>query len=266
MFARGPISVHRQLGPVRSPKPYVTASQLIIFTLFAVFLVVFVLWRRARLAIAMMALLLFWLLSAGWLTAPLLALVQHGASSYPPPRFGERTVIVVLGAGTSNDVHGVLVPKPDALPRIATAASLYARCKQQARHCEVIISGGNPQGHAAAEADNYAPYLLRAQVAREDVVLENTSRTTYENAEHVARILRSERYDSLILVTSAYHMPRALMDFHRFGLTPDPVASNMRVAKCGILPRRPNLASANIALHELIGMAQFYVYRALGWF
>ncbi len=216
--------------------------------------------------IAIAAPLLFWLLSAGWLTAPLLALVQHDASSYPPPRFGERTVIVVLGAGTRYDAHGVLVPKPDALPRIATAASLYARCKQQARHCEVIVSGGNPQRHSAAEADNYGPFLLRAHVAREDVVLENTSLTTYENAQHVARILRGERYDSLMLVTSAYHMPRALMDFHRFGLTPDPVASNVRVAKRGIVPRRPNLASANIALHELIGIAQFRVYRALGWF
>jgi uncharacterized SAM-binding protein YcdF (DUF218 family) len=249
-----------------SPKPYVTASQLIIFTLFAVFLAVFVLWRRARIAIAIAALALFWLLSAGWLTAPLLASLQYDASSYPPPRFGDRTVIVVLGAGTRYDAKGTLWPKPDALPRIATAASLYAHCKRQARHCEVIVSGGNPQRHSQAEADNYAPYLLRAHVPREDVVLENTSLTTYENAQHVARILRGEHYDSLILVTSAYHMPRALMDFHRFGLTPDPVASNARVAKRGILPRRPNIASANIALHELIGIVQFHVYRALGWF
>ncbi|WP_425452803.1 YdcF family protein [Trinickia dinghuensis] len=239
---------------------------MIIFTLFALFSAVFVLWRRARKVIAVAALALFWLLSAGWLTAPVLALVQHDASHYPPPTFGPRTIIVVLGAGTEYDRHGALVPKSDALSRLATTASLYAQCKQGNRHCEIIISGGNPQRHPATEAQTYAPYLTEAHVARDDLVLEKASLTTYENAEFVARILHSERYDSLMLVTSAYHMPRALLDFHRFGLTPEPVASSGKIVRCGLLPRLPNLIAANVALHELIGMAQFYVYRALGWF
>jgi uncharacterized SAM-binding protein YcdF (DUF218 family) len=239
---------------------------LIIFTLFVLFSVIFVLWRRARKAIAVTAIALFWLLSAGWLTAPLLAAVQHDALHYPPPRFGQRTVIVLLGGGTRHDPHGVLIPKPDAFARIATAASLYAQCKQQNLHCQVIISGGDPEHHSLAEAQTYAPYLLAANVARDDIVLEDTSLTTYENAENVARILRTERYDSLMLVTSAYHMPRALLDFHRFGLAPEPVASSGRTARCGLKPRRPNLYAANVALHELIGIAQFHVYRALGWF
>lgn len=224
------------------------------------------LWRRARKAIAVAGLALFWLLSAGWLTAPLLAAVQDGALSAPPPRFGPRTVIVMLGSGTRFEHDRTLVPQRDALPRIATTASLYAQCKQQDLRCKVIMSGGNPQEHPASEADTYAPYLLRAHVAPDDLVLENKSLTTYENAKYVARILHSESYDSLMLVTSAYHMPRALMDFRRFGLAPEPVPSNERVARRGLLPRRSNLTAANIALHELIGMAQFHVYRALGWF
>lgn len=250
----------------RQPKPYVTLSQLIIFTLFALFSAVFVLWRRARKAIIVAALALFWLLSAGWLTAPLLAAVQGDAAHYLPPKFGPRTVIVMLGAGTRHDSQGRLVPMPGVFPRIAKVASLYAQCKQANRHCEVIVSGGNPDEHEASEADTYAPYLLEAHVARDDLVLENESLTTYENAKYVARILRNEHYDSLMLVTSAYHMPRALLDFHRFGLAPQPVAARGRVVRCGLLPRRPNLASANVALHELIGLAQFHVYRALGWF
>lgn len=256
---------HRELRQV-SPKPYVTLSQLIIFTLFALFSVIFVLWRRARKVIAAIALILFWLLSAGWLTAPLLAAVQHDALHYPPPRFGEHTVIVLLGGGTRRDPQGTLIPRDDALPRIATAASLYGQCKRQSRNCQVIVSGGDPEHHSEAEADNYAPFLLAANVAKSDLVLENTSLTTYENAEHVARILRNEHYDSLMLVTSAYHMPRALLFFHRFGLAPEPVASSGRSARCSLKPRRPNLFAANLALHELIGIAQFHVYRALGWY
>lgn len=258
MYHRG-----KRLG---SPKPYVTPSQLIVFTLFVLLSAVFVLWRRARKAIAATALVLFWLLSAGWLTAPLLAAVQRDALHYPPPRFGERNVIVMLGGGTQHDPQGNLVPKPDVFSRIATAASLYAQCKQESQHCKVIVSGGDPERHSTPEAENAAPYLLAANVAPDDLILENASLTTYENAEYVARILHTEHYDSLMLVTSAYHMPRALLDFHRFGLEPEPVASSGRSARCGLKPRRPNLFAANVALHELIGIAQFYVYRALGWF
>lgn len=263
--AHGPFNVS-PLQATLSPKPYVTLSQLIIFTLFALFSVLFVLWRRARKAIAIAALALFWLLSAGWLTAPLLASVQGDAERAPPPRFGERNVIVVLGGGTRYDQSGRLVPKPDVMTRIEKTSSLYAQCKQRTPHCEVIVSGGNPQRHTASEAQTYAPYLLQANVAASDLVLEDASLTTYENAKYVARILHSERYDSLMLVTSTYHMPRAVMDFQRFGLTPQQTASVGRTVRRGLLPRRPNLASANIALHELIGIAQFHVYRALGWF
>lgn len=174
----------------------------------------------------------------------------------------------MLGSGTEYDSQGRLIPKKDASARIVKAASLYAACKKRgpAAECTVIVSGGNPQRHEASEADTYAPYLLRLNVAHDDIALENTSRNTYENAQHVAQMLHDRRYDSLILVTSAYQMPRALLDFDRFGLSPQPVISNARKVRRGLLPRLSNLVNANIALHELIGIAQFRVYRALGWF
>lgn len=226
------------------------------------------LWRRARIAIAVLAAVMFWLLAAGWLAAPLLDWAQGGALDTPRVHFGKSTVIVMLGTGTEHDGDGVLVPKRDALIRIATTATLYAACKRSAPNadCTVIVSGGNPQRHEASEAENYAPYLLRLHVAPRDLLLETTSLNTYQNAGHVAHILRKRHYDSLILVTSAYQMERAMLDFDRFGLAPQPVISNAREITTGVLPRVDNLVNANIALHELIGRAQFHVYRALGWF
>lgn len=257
-----PLSVHNL-----PRNPYVTPSQLIIFTLFALFFAAFILWRRARPAVGITGIALFWLLGAGWLTAPLLDCAQSGTHGMTQARFGPRTVIVMLGSGTEHDDKGALIPKRDAWLRIDETGVLYAACKRSAAtSCKVIVSGGNPQRHEASEADTYAPYLLRLHVAREDLLLENTSRTTYENAEHVAHMLHDERYDSLIVVTSAYHMPRALLDFHRFGLAPQPVISNTRTVRTDALPRLSTLVAANIALHELIGIAQFHVYRAIGWF
>ncbi len=217
-------------------------------------------------ALLIAGLVLFWLIAAGWITAPLLAWAQRSPVLPTPPVFASRNAIVMLGSGTEYADDGTLMPKHDAFARITTSAALYAQCKQIARTCDVIISGGNPQRHTASEADTYLPWLLRKQVPRADIVLENRSRTTYENARFVSDIVQHAHYDTLILVTSAYQMPRALLDFHRFGMQPYPVISNTRHTEPGVLPRYDNLMNAETALHELIGVAQFHVYRAIGWF
>ncbi len=249
-----------------SRKSYVTPFKLILFTLLALFFAAFLLLRRQRSIIAIIALALFWLLSSGWLTAPLLAWAGRGANPVARATFSGRAAIVLLGSGTEYDNHGHLVPKRDAIARIEKTAALYADCTHVAVRCEVIVSGGNPQRHEATEADTYLPWLVERGVARRDIVLENRSLTTYENAKLVVPILQREHYDSTILVTSAHQMPRALLDFHRFGSFPQPVISNTRRAHPGVLPRYINLVNANIALHELIGIAQFHVYHAIGWF
>jgi uncharacterized SAM-binding protein YcdF (DUF218 family) len=221
---------------------------------------------RARVVLAVACVAVFWSLAAGWLTAPLLDWAQKQPYAVTPMNFAPRTVIVMLGTGTTYDADHRLVPRVDAYPRVATSAAVYAACKRSGSSCKVIISGGNPQRHEASEADTYLPYLLIQNVPRGDIILENQSLTTYQNARNVAAILRETPYDTVILITSAYQMRRALLDFHRFNLTPQPVISNTRHARLGVMPRIHNLVNANLALHELIGIAQFYVYRAIGWF
>ena len=221
---------------------------------------------RARTKIVIVAVALFWLLSAGWLTALFLAWAQAGTKPVAHATFSGSSAIILLGGGTDYDTNRQLIPKRDPIARIGKTADLYAACMRVAPRCTVIVSGGNPQHHEAAEADVYLPWLLRKGIAREDIVLENQSLTTYENARYVASILARAHYDSLILVTSAHHMRRALLDFGRFGYAPQPVVSNTRRAQTGLLPRYANLVNADLALHELIGIAQFHVYRALGWF
>jgi uncharacterized SAM-binding protein YcdF (DUF218 family) len=246
---------------------------LILIVFFAAILALFALWRRARRAIAALACVLFWLLASGWLTGILLDLAQppmyrtpYDPSKPLPVAFGPRTAIVVLGGGTHLNDDGVLVPRRDVYARLATATSLYGRCRQAGGVCRVIVSGGNPEHHAATEANTYGPYLLRGGVAPGDLTLENASLTTWQNARNVTELLRAQPADTLLLVTSAYHMPRAMLDFRRFGAQPVPVVSGVRRAQTGWLPRLVNLESAQTALHELIGIAQFHVYRMFGWF
>lgn len=230
------------------------------------------LWRSARWRVAAGAAIVFWLLATGWLSGVLLDYAQpemyrtpYDQAKIGPPNFGSRTAIVLLGGGTDYR-DGELVPKHDVYARIALAATLHAQCVRAGGVCRVIVSGGNPQHHASAEADNYTPYLLHAGVPGADLVIENQSLTTWQNARNVAPIVRAEDDETLLLVTSSYHMRRAMLDFRRFDMNPLPAVSNVRVVRRGLLPRAVNLEAAETALHELIGIAQFYVYRMIGWF
>ncbi|MBR8301588.1 YdcF family protein [Burkholderia dolosa] len=238
---------------------------MILFDSFVLLFICFMLCRKQRRFIAIAAVALFWLLSAGWLAAPLIAWAEAGVTPVERPEMHGQTTLILIGAGTHRTGTG-LQPPPDGNARIVKIAALYRACRQRAAHCTVVMSGGDPQHHGETEAAVYGRQLVAEGIAPADLVLEPNSRTTYENAKFTASILRSRHDDARILVTSSYQMRRALLDFRRFGIDPQPVYANRRTARTGWLPRWRNLVNAEQALHELIGIAQFHVYRRLGWF
>ncbi len=81
----------------------------------------------------------------------MLGLAQNGYLESRAPQFGPDTTIVLMGGGTDKTDSG-LVPKRDSMARVAVTATLYKQCR-------VMLSGGDPQHHGQAEADNYAPYV-----------------------------------------------------------------------------------------------------------
>jgi uncharacterized SAM-binding protein YcdF (DUF218 family) len=238
---------------------------LILFDSFVLLFVCFMLCRKRRRQIAIAGAAVFWLLATGWLAAPLIAWTEAGVTPVEHPDMHGRTTLITLGIGTRRGETGLQAP-PDGEARIRTTAALYRTCVQQATRCTVVMSGGDPQHHGETEAAVYGRRLVAEGVAPGDLVLEPNSRTTYENAKFTASILRSQHDDTRILVASSYQMRRALLDFRHFGIDPQPVYSNRRRAQLGWLPRRDNLENANRALHELVGIVQFHVYRWLGWF
>jgi uncharacterized SAM-binding protein YcdF (DUF218 family) len=241
-------------------------TKLVLITLLLLFFALFAVWRQRRRAVATVCILLFWALGAGWLSAPLLHLAQRGFEEKSTPQdvhFASRTTFVLLGGGTRYDGDKRLVPKRDAFVRIVVTAELYRECRRAGGACRVIVSGGNPQHHEQAEADNYAPFLLARGVSATDLVRENESLDTYQNARNVASIVQPERDETLVLITSAYHMHRALLAFNAFGLDAQAFISNVRQAKATFFPRPCGFIDAETALHELVGVARFYVYRGL---
>ncbi|SPB13597.1 hypothetical protein NOV72_00861 [Caballeronia novacaledonica] len=238
---------------------------MILISILLVFAALFVVWKKRRGAILFVAGVVFWLLGS-LLPGPLVRLANDTYASMKDPSFGPRVAIVVLGGGTSYDRSRHLKPKGDAMTRIDLAASLYKRCIETEKTCFVVMSGGNPQHHEQSEAEVYGSLLLDAGVARKDLILETQSLDTYENARNTEKILRARQYDTSVLITSSLHMRRAMLAFDAFNLHPQPAVAYIRPELTWWLPRRKGWFDSNSALHELVGIARFYVWRWMGWY
>lgn len=119
-------------------------------------------------------------------------------------------VIVVLGASIDRDGS----PGPTLIRRAEHGVALT----RQGAATVLLLAGGNGE----AEAMRYL--ALEAGVAESAILLERSSRNTFENAREVARIAREHGWDHMMLVTDPWHMPRARMLFELAGLRVAPAS------------------------------------------
>jgi len=134
----------------------------------------------------------------------------------------------------------------------------------------LIFSGGAPRGALARPGDLARRYALRFGIPADDFWLEGQSRTTYESGLAVRALLDEKfpgrRTHRILLVTSAWHMPRAVPSFARLAMEVVPVPCDFRsgAQRFGVrtlVPTYEALATSSFALREWIGLA---VYRLRG--
>ena len=151
--------------------------------------------------------------------------------------------------------------------RLTNALWLY----RAGRVRRIIVSGGSgavgPQ--AGSEARHLATLLRLAAVPPADIWLEQRSRNTHENAQFTKQLLAHHPgVDTLVLVTSAFHMRRAAGCFAKAGLLvvafPAGFQANSRAftPDYWLLPTPEALEQWSLLLHEMAGWA---VYKARGW-
>lgn len=97
----------------------------------------------------------------------------------PPTESPTADAIVVLGGNTANGRANWFLPydKDTAVVRVDTAAQLYLA----GRAPKVVLSGGALEGDVS-EARGMAHAIRQQGVPESALILENASRTTYENA------------------------------------------------------------------------------------
>lgn len=90
---------------------------------------------------------------------------------------------------------------------------------------KILVTGGSGKmvDNQLKEADNMARYLLMCDIKKEDILVENKARNTYENVLYSTQLLKElELADKKLLVfTSATHLRRALLCFEKMNLEVD---------------------------------------------
>lgn len=172
--------------------------------------------------------------------------------------------VVVLG-GVTDDRATELSGRPelnDASERLLVAFELLRTGKTR----RLLLSGGSAPGWTRTEAALLADELTRLGADMSRVDLETESRNTRENAVYSKVALERLGAKQVLLVTSAFHMRRALGCFRAVGLDPDTLAVDVHAYDdargAGLWPSVFALGATTVAIHELVGR---WVYRARGY-
>ena len=125
----------------------------------------------------------------------------------------------------------------------------------------IIISGGSgdPQKQNISEADAMKDAAVSLGIPAGDIVIERGSRSTVESAEALKKLVGKKR---VVLVTSAYHMKRAVALFRKRGMEVTPAPADYLSEQKGIslysfIPKTCHMGTATAALSEHMSFAWY---------
>lgn len=129
---------------------------------------------------------------------------------------------------------------------------------------KVVFTGGVGSLFEDVDAgSSVRDYLVDAGIAADRIVVETKSRNTYENAVFTRDLLQPKPVDRWLLVTSAYHMPRAVGAFRKAGFNIVPFPVDFRTRDIGDLLQPfssigHGLLRADLATKEWIGLVAYW--------
>lgn len=172
--------------------------------------------------------------------------------------------IVILSGGRlpiAREYDNLDTARANTLERIRYAAKLAKQSK-----LPVLAVGGSVHNERASEAS-----IIKSVLEKDFDVdvkwLEEKSKNTFENARYAKNVLSDNAISKFLLVTHAYHMPRAVWSFEENGLKPTPAPtvfykkSSYRPENDLFVPKASALMKTRLALHEHIGKL-WYKYFA----
>jgi len=224
------------------------------------------LWGRG---LVVLSLLCFWLLATEPVRDQLLSPLENKypalqLEKLPSELISERKLAIVLLGG------GVYGRAPeyngrDMLTGHAMHRTVYAADLALETGLDVYSTGGamypeltEPEGLIMQR------WLVRLGVTQARTHAENASKNTWENAANTAMLLQEKGIKQIVLVTTAWHMPRSVWVFESHGLQviAAPCAYVVERGPYDLrsyLPHWNVLAGSGDALHEYLGLLWYHL-------
>ncbi len=166
--------------------------------------------------------------------------------------------VIVLGGFVSEPGPRQSVELSDGVDRLTMAFQVLAR--DEARYA--ILVGGSVRENVG-EAASMRELLVSWGIAPERLIVDDRSQNTRDNAKISKEIAEEHGFQSLLLITSAFHMQRAEGCFRAVGLPVDTLPVDYLASpRHGFLPRAHHLRTSEIVIRELAGRL---IYRVMGY-
>jgi len=190
-------------------------------------------------------------------------LLIRGLEHYGPVSIANGSpaaAIVVLGGGVYSQApeYG----NTDTVGQTSLSRTRYAAYLQRQTGLPILVTGGAPYG-GSSEAQ-----VMRLLLEKEFFVPvqweEDKSRDTAENAEFSGRILAAAGISKILLVTDAWHMPRAKLEFEKAGMIVQPAPTGFNTDSSGFdlwLPNASALGKSSTACREWLGLLRTQLFK-----
>ncbi len=226
------------------------------------------LWRKYRTIRRQLLLPIIPFVILGFVSLPVVGHFALGSLErrYPPQNEvpDDAGAIVVLS--------GYVRPPSDTVPEVELESDTLLRCLHaaelyKAKPRPILVSGGrvDPSTPGPTLAKAMHDFLVSQGVKEGDLLTEEQSTTTYENAVLSGDILSRRGIDKIVLVSSASHMQRSQRCFRALGfqVTPSPcdyqTAWFARSLGNFLLPNPGAAREVETATHEWLGMAWYWL-------
>ena len=191
-------------------------------------------------------------------------LLLSGLQENCPLQTGRRAptagAIVILGGERKQAAeYGGKTVGPLTLERLRYGARLHRELQ-----APILVTGGKPP-----LAEKSIAKLMAESLEHDFNVIprwqEREAKNTYQNAKFTAETLKKEGINEMLLVTHAWHMPRARKAFESFGLIVIPAPTgctvkDSRMFLTDFVPSAIALEASTAALYEYLGILWYELY------
>lgn len=185
--------------------------------------------------------------------------LEHAYAQPTVKQLSDIDAIVVLGGGSIggvNDFDGIGQVPSGMANRLLAGIRLHKALD----NAPIILSGGTVFAYTGCEADIEHRVLKACGVKEKYLIKEDKSRNTVENARFTHEICKERKFKRLLLVTSAFHLPRSVEIFKKEGLEVIPYPTDYRCDletnfdAFAFVPNAYDLESVSLALKEYLGI------------